>query len=85
MTKPDILFGEPMTRKNVHELDEDAPILFGPSLLTEASGLSAVMQITLGPQGELTIRGPRPVVVEMLVACARRGLLVELEYLNWCG
>lgn len=66
--------------------DEDAPALFGPRAPAQAEpSQSAVIQITLNSQGQLSVRGPRAAVVELLVACARRGLVIKLDDLNWCG
>jgi hypothetical protein len=63
-----------------------APALFGPEVLDEVAPTErAVIQVTIGHDGRLTVRGPRVAIVELLVCCARYGMVVELESLNWCG
>ncbi len=63
------------------------PALFGPQVLAERdeAGEPAVLQLTLSDDGRLTVRGPRAALVEFLASCARKGFVIELDYLNWCG
>lgn len=64
-----------------------APAVFGPDVLAEnaAAGAPAVLQLTIAHDGHITLRGPRTAVVELIACCARNGLVIEFDYLNWCG
>ncbi len=64
-----------------------APAVFGPDVLAENPNRVGpdVLQVTIGHDGRITMRGPRAAVVELMACCARNGLLIELDYLNWCG
>lgn len=64
-----------------------APAVFGADVLNENANRAApdVLQVTIGHDGRITMRGPRAAVVELMACCARNGLLIEFDYLNWCG
>jgi len=64
------------------------PVLFGPEALPAVAGQAlaeGVLQITLAPDGRLTVRGPRAAVAEFLLTCARYGWVIRLNDLSWCG
>lgn len=66
---------------------KEVPALFGPDVLDERAAVPepAVLQLALTDDGRISVRGPRAAVVELLACCARHGLVIQLDYLNWCG
>jgi len=68
--------------------DQRVLAVFGPAALPtrdDDPAQAGVLQITLSHDNELMIRGPRVAVTAFLADCARRGLVIELAALNWCG
>lgn len=64
-----------------------APAVFGVDVMAENVNCAnpTVLQATISHDGRITLRGPRAAVVEFLACCARNGMLIDLDYLNWCG
>lgn len=66
----------------------DTPEVFGAdSLILDQNDLrtQGIVQISLTEDGRVSFRGPRAVVNQLLLACAQRGLVLEIETINWCG
>lgn len=56
-----------------------------PSPIGTTASLEGYLQISLTPEGEITVRGTRLLLEWLLQNLAEEGWQIQLESVRWCG